>query len=392
MNKTYHLDTSILLEGENTIQTLRNGEENQIRIPITVINELDKLSKDNTKRAKVVAAIQDIVENKEIVTFTGNVNELTSNDDRILRSVIDSDDKDPILVTNDVILQLKSYIHDVKSEEYKSSIPFQSESQKYTGIVDYYEGDKYINNCFYFKDGKLFHYTDGREIFVNNNRTVWNVEPKNIYQSAAMELMLNSNIKLVTIQGIAGSGKTFLSLASALHTVLQLKKHKKIIAVKYPVEIGEKMGFLPGSISEKMEPYWKSMYSLLLKLHDIRKANKVFINPEKVIPEINPKFFEFMPVNYLRGDNVDDAFVVISEAQNIPRHDMRTILTRMGENVKCVVEGDITQIDNCQCNINNNGLNWLVKKLKGNKEYGHISINGKTTRGPICDLIVNSGF
>lgn len=392
MNKTYHLDTSILLEGENTIQTLRNGEENQIRIPITVINELDHLVKNNTKRAKAMFAIQDIVENKEIITFTGNVSQLKSNDDRILRSVIDSEDVDPVLVTNDVILQLKAYIHDVKSEEYKSSMPFQSDSQKYTGFIDYYCEEKFVNNCFYFKEGKLFQNADNKEVFVDTGRTVWNVKSRNVYQSAAIELMMNSDIKLITVQGVAGSGKTFLSLASALHSVLQMKKHRKIIAVKYPIEIGEKMGFLPGTISDKMEPYWKSMYNLVLKLHDIRKANKLFVCPEKAVPEMNPRFFEFMPVNYLRGDNVDDAFVVISEAQNIPRHDMRTILTRMGENVKCIVEGDITQIDNQQCNINNNGLNWLVKKLKGNENYGHVTLNGKTTRGPICDMIVNSGY
>jgi PhoH-like ATPase len=136
MQKRYHLDTNILMEDENSIENLRNGEENEIYISITVINELDKLSKVNDKRPKVKSAIQDILNNKEDIHFTGNINALNTNDDKILDIVCDPIYKNDVLVTNDIILQLKAYIRGIKAEGYRSSIPFQSESQKYTGFID----------------------------------------------------------------------------------------------------------------------------------------------------------------------------------------------------------------------------------------------------------------
>ena len=101
---------------------------------------------------------------------------------------------------------------------------------------------------------------------------------------------------------------------------------------------------------------------------------------------------EFLPINYLRGDNIDNAVVIISEAQNITRHDMRTILTRMGSKVKCIVEGDVSQIDNPKCSKSNNALNWLVKCMKDNRQYGHVLIKGENVRGNICKMILNSKF
>jgi PhoH-like ATPase len=134
------------------------------------------------------------------------------------------------------------------------------------------------------------------------------------------------------------------------------------------------------------------MYKLLLKLHENRKADRLFLNPDNVLPDINPRKFEFLPVSFLRGENIDNCFITITEAQNITRHDMRTILTRFGENTKVVIEGDVTQIDNPQCNTENNGLNWVVKKFKGYKQYGHVTMNSKTSRGEICDMVLDSGL
>lgn len=392
MQRKYHLDTNVLMEDEKAIENLRNGEENEIYIPITVIDELDRLSKVNEKRPKAKAAIQDILNNKEHINFTGNIRELICNDDIILSTLCDPKYKEDTLVTNDTILQLKAYINGINAEGYRSSIPFRSESQKYTGFIDWYKSEEYINNCFYFKDGKLFHYTGGKEFYVDKKK-VWNVVPRDVYQIAAIELLLNDDIKVVTIQGAAGSGKTFISIASAIKKVLENKSYGRVVGMKYPIEIGQNLGFLPGPVEEKMSPYWNSMYKLLLKLHEIRSANKLFLNPDVILPDVNPRKFEFLPVSFLRGENVEDAFVVISESQNISRHDMRTILTRLGENTKVVIEGDVTQIDNPQCNTDNNGLNWVVKKFKGYKQYGHITIQSKnSSRGVICDMVLDSGL
>jgi len=138
-----------LLEQENTIEILRNGEENNIFISMTVINEIDGLLKSK-KRYLAMSALHDILNNKENITFVGDIKEL-NNDDHILNDV---QGEDHILVTNDLLLQLKSYIKGIKSENFKVTNPFLNESEKYTGFIN--ETDEKINNCFYFREGKLF--------------------------------------------------------------------------------------------------------------------------------------------------------------------------------------------------------------------------------------------
>jgi len=208
-----------------------------------------------------------------------------------------------------------------------------------------------------------------------------------------MELLLNNDIKIVTIQSLAGKGKSFLSLATALKLVFEKKLYSKIYIIKYPSEIGEDIGYLPGSVEQKLAPYWRPLLKLLLKLYQLRNFRKG-ITEEKLDgwPILNPNKIEFLPVNYLRGENIEQSVIIISEAQNITRHDMRTILTRMGENVKVIIEGDISQIDNPNCNQNNNALNWIVKCLKDNPKYGHVTIKGNDTRGEICKMILDSDF
>ena len=380
MHRTYVLDTCALLEQENTSEILRNGSENKICIPITVINELDGLLKNKHKRRKTLKVVENLLKNKEWINFIGDI-DILNNDDKILNQVDEA-----TLVTNDLILQLKAYIKGVDVEDFRQSNPWDGEEQRYSGFIDY-EGEPLVENCFYFYEGKLFHYTNNEHKCINYENNIWNIKPKDIYQNAAFEILTNPNIYLKTIQSTAGTGKSLLSLASALYSVFQKKRFDKIVIIKYPVEIGEDLGFLPGDINEKMQPHWNSLYKLLLKLHDKKAFNKGFVNPDDILPTINPRKIEFLPVNYLRGENLDNCILVASECQNIPRDEMRTILTRMGENVNVVLEGDISQIDNKLCNYDNNGLNWVIKKMKGHKHYAHLHMNCKDTRGPICNMV-----
>jgi len=391
MKKNYHLDTCTLLEQENTIDILRNGEENNIFISMTVINELDYLLKSK-KRHLAMSALTSILNHKDHITFLDDGGK-ENNDDKILSSVMGRSEEDKILVTNDKLLHLKAFIRGIQAQEFKVTQPFKNESEKYTGIVDYDENPPL--NSFYFNEGKLFHVTNtGTPKLISYNNTVWGVTPKTIYQNAAMELLNNDDIPLVTIQSSSGFGKSFISLAAALRLVFETKKHSKIYIVRYPSEIGEDLGFLPGKIDEKMALHWKPLYKLLIKLHKIRNFNKGFFD-EKT-PDgwniLNPQKIEFLPVNYLRGENLDDCVVVIDEGQNFTRQDMRTVLTRMGENVKCIITGDISQIDNPKCDVNNNGLNWLVKIFKGHSKYGHIILKGNSTRGEITKMILDMEF
>jgi PhoH-like ATPase len=213
-----------------------------------------------------------------------------------------------------------------------------------------------------------------------------------VYQNLALELMLNPDIDLVSIQSEAGYGKTFLSLAAALYLVLEKKNnpYRKIYLVKPVVEIGSKMGYLPGDIEDKMLPYVRYIHDLMIKLHDMRPANRIFIEPDTERLRFNPKKFDIQPIAFIRGMNIENAVVIVDEMQNLSRGETRALLTRMGEGVKCICLGDTRQVDNPYLNESNNGLNWVVKKLKGYKNYAHMVLKGDRSRGPITDIVLKS--
>ena len=392
--KNYVLDTNVLLENENCIEILRNGEENNIFIPSTVLEELDKLKRNKKKRHQVQRAVEALNENANNITVISNGIKHESPDNFILREILANEDKvcEPIFVTNDNLLRFKSQQQGIASEEFKNSNPFTSESQKYTGFIDVECGEMLEKNCFYWKDGKL-HFNDryGNEIKVED-REIWKVTPRNQYQKAAMELIINDDIDLVTIQSEAGFGKTYLTLASMFYQVFEKKKFKKIFIFKANIEIGNELGFLPGDVNEKMYPYFRPIQDLMEKLHELRSANSAWEDHQAIKLELNRRRVEMLPINFLRGMNIDDAIVLIDEVQNLSRDELRTVLSRMGENVKVICTGDVRQIDNIHLNQDNNGLNWMVRLFRGQDNYGHVVLGGNRSRGPIADLVRESGL
>ena len=394
MKKNYVLDTNVLLENENCIEILRNGEENDIYIPATVIEELDKLKKDKRKRHQVMRAIQSLKEFQDVITIIHNGVKHESPDNLILKEITSNLDKisEPVFVTNDELLRFKAQKQEINSEEFRYSNPFQAESQKYTGFINVDEGEVLEKNSFYWKEGKLhFNNCYGEESSVGENE-VWKVSPRTPYQKAAIELVTREDIDLVTIQSEAGFGKTFVALASMFDQVFEKKNFKKIYIFKANIEIGNELGFLPGDVDEKMYPYFRPIQDLMEKLHDLRPANRAWDDPQATKLELNRKFVEMLPINFLRGMNIDDAIVLIDEVQNLSRDELRTVLSRMGENVKVICTGDVRQIDNIHLNQDNNGLNWMVRLFRGQNNYGHVVLGGNKSRGPIADLVRESGL
>jgi len=391
--KNYVIDTNVLIENPNSVLTLRNGNENNIFIPYHVLMELETLKNTPKLRHIVSKVITSLIENREHITFIRNgVSDSPFTnivDNYILREIETAHDiADPILVTNDRLLQLQASLRNIKSEELRDSRPFESESQLYTGFVDTPEGAP--PNSFHWRDGKPVLLSPHGEKAIGYTNDVWNLKPRTVYQNLALELIVSEHVDLVSIQSEAGFGKTYLALAAALYQVLERKEHEKIFVVKPTIEIGAKMGFLPGDVAEKMEPYMKYIYDLLIKLHKQRPANKLFTNPNDEAPRFNPKKFEVLPLAFVRGMNIENAFVIIDEAQNLSRAEVRALLTRMGEGVKCVCLGDTSQVDNPYLNEANNGLNWIVRKFKGFENYGHIVLKGDRSRGPITDMVLKS--
>jgi PhoH-like ATPase len=391
--KNYVIDTNVLIENPNSVQALRNGNENNIYIPYHVLMELETLKNTPKLRHIVSQVISTLIDNRDHITFIrGGVADspYTHIVDNYILSEIEAakDITDPILVTNDRLLQLQASLRDIKSEELRDSKPFESESQLYTGFVEDAAGAP--PNSFLWREGKPVLLAPSGEKIIGYTNDVWNLKPRTVYQNLALELIVSEHADLVSIQSEAGFGKTYLALAAALYMTLERKLFEKIYVVKPTIEIGAKLGYLPGDIAEKMEPYVKYIFELVLKLHRQRPANKVFVNPGEESPRLSPKKFEILPLAYVRGMNIENAFVIVDEAQNLSRNEVRALLTRMGEGVKCVCLGDTSQVDNPYLNEANNGLNWIVRKFKGFSNYGHIVLKGDRSRGPITDMVLKS--
>jgi PhoH-like ATPase len=360
-----------------------------------VLLELDKFKK-NSKLAHIVArVIQYLIENPEQYQIL-NSDDIAPRyakmvDHHILDEIQQSGLVQPILVTNDKILQLQARVRGIQSEVYKESVPFKSEAEYFTGFVA--SRDQAIPNAFMWNQmGKPVFFGIHGEKVIDYQHRIWKVTPRNVFQNLALELMTNPDIHIVSIQSEAGYGKSFLALATALYLVMERKSHEKIFIVKPMIEIGQKLGYLPGRMEEKMQPYTRYISDLMTKLHRLRAANRIFIDNETYPPQFNSKTFEILPLAYIRGMNIENAVVIIDEMQNMSRMECRALLSRLGEGVKCICLGDIHQVDNPYLNQENNGLNWTVKKFKGSSIYSHIVLRGDKSRGPITDLVINSGL
>jgi PhoH-like ATPase len=393
--KNYIIDTNVLLEDPNSLVKLRNGNENHVFIPYHVILELNKIKKNPKLRHIVARVIEYLVENPETfkILRSNSVADSYANlvDNFILDEIQSSGLDKPILVTNDKIFQLQARMRGITSEIYKESVPFKSEAEYFTGFVAT-RAEAVANAFMWNEQGKPVFFGPEGEKVIDYQHKVWKVTPRNVFQNLALELMTHPDIDIVSVQSEAGYGKSYLALAAALYLVLERKSHQKIFVIKPTIEIGQKLGFLPGRIEEKMEPYARYIADLLAKLHRLRPANKIFIDGEAYPQQFNPKLFEILPLAYIRGMNIDHAVVIVDEMQNMARLECRALLSRLGEGVKCLCLGDTRQVDNPYLNQENNGLNWVVKKFKGSRIYSHIVLKGDKSRGPITDLVISTGL
>jgi PhoH-like ATPase len=392
MNKTYVVDTNVLLSDPNCIVKLRNGEENKVIIPYHVLSELDRLKQNSSKRYMVSKAIDQIIENKDIIHIPIDRNKIASDsfsDSRSLIEILDSDEmKDAILVSNDKIYRLIASLVGIQSEEYKDINPFKSESETYTGFSE----DGSIPNSFNWDEGKpVYHSNKGPKV-IDYDMTVWGITPNTIYQKLAFVLMKDPDIDVISIQSEAGKGKNTIAQAMAMYLTLEKKKFDKIYIFKSNIEIGEKIGYLPGDVNEKMSLFSRPIQETFIRLHKLRPANKIFLNPEVPRKGFNENMVEILPINFLRGWDICDSFVIIDEVQNFTKDQVGTILKRMASGTKIVFLGDVNQVDNPHLDRNNNGMNWLLVKAKGQPNYAHIVLGGNRTRGPIASMAIRIGL
>jgi len=421
--KIFVLDTSVIIYNHNSIHSF---EDNDIAIPITVLEELDNFKKGNDTKnfeAREFIRIMDRLSENSLlhkwVTLDGNKKskvKVVANvegvnpdanivfgekkaDHKILNVAIKLAQEYPnrkvIMVSKDVNLRLKAKSLNIQAEDFKSG-KITNIEELYTGsaiyenlpsetIVKIYE-QGYLtpeevglenpipNQYFILKNGKssaLAYYNPYENVIQKvEKHTSERIKPRNAEQVFAMHAILNPEVKLVTLQGVAGTGKTLLALAGALE---QRREYKQIFLARPIVPLSNKdIGFLPGDIKSKLDPYMQPLFDNLKfiknqfneKDKDFRKYDEM-LESEKLL---------ISPLAYIRGRSLSNIIFIVDEAQNLTPHEVKTIITRAGENTKIIFTGDIYQIDTPYLDSQSNGLSYLIDKIKSHEIYAHVKL------------------
>jgi PhoH-like ATPase len=431
--KVYVLDTSVLLHDHQSLLTFK---KNNVAIPITVLEELDKFKIGNDTKnfaaREVIRFIDRLIGNENLnewiklapdlgkfkIVLDHSPVELNAeyifsvgkNDHKIINAGLALKENDPktevILVTKDINLRIKAKALGLKSEDYEtgkvetdqiedtsySNIDgvdsevirelFTKESIEENGIL----GNKKIANGYYIlKNGKassLAFYNKEKNMIERVDKTfVYGIKAKNAEQAFATHALLNPNIKLVALQGVAGTGKTLLALASALE---QHTQYQQIILARPIVPLSNKeIGFLPGDANDKigpyMEPLWDNLKFIKSQFGENEKKRKVLDEMEQ-----NGKLI-ITPLAFIRGRSLSNILFIVDEAQNLTPHEVKTIITRAGENTKIIFTGDVRQIDTPYLDEHSCGLAYLIDRLKNQDLFAQVKLE-KGERSELANL------
>jgi len=432
--KVFVLDTSVIIYEHNSIL---NFDEHDVGIPITVLEELDNFKKGNDTKnfeAREFIRLLDklvkdgmlhewnpingkgkgnfkvLMDTKSEVDANKVFNESKA-DHRILNAALqlqkEQKNKRVILVSKDVNLRLKAKSLGLLAEDYTTG-KVQNISSLYSGKTIIEEADPTIINLLYekgycqpeellgksaavknhyyiFKSGKksalaYFNPFNGMLEHVEK-RSVYGIKPRNAEQTFAIHAALKPEIKLVSIQGVAGTGKTLLALAAALE---QKREYKQIYLARPIVPLSNKdIGYLPGDIKSKVNPYMEPLWDNLKFIQNqYSETDKEY---SKITEMVNQEKLVITPLAYIRGRSLSNICFIIDEAQNLTPHEVKTIITRAGENTKLIFTGDIYQIDTPYLDSQSNGLSTLIDRLQNNELYAHITLE-KGERSELANL------
>ncbi|TND10120.1 MAG: PhoH-like ATPase [Bacteroidetes bacterium] len=432
--KIFVLDTSVIIYDHNAIKSFK---EHDVVVPITVLEELDNFKKGNDTKnfaAREFTRYIDKISGRNTLQDWININgkghgmfkiEMNQSsktdaekifgerkaDHRILNTALHLSQKNPgrkvILVTKDINLRIKAKSLNLQAEDYETG-KIKDLSELYTGnstiekapiasineiyekescaVADVMKKTKPTSNHFYIlRNGQksvLAYYNPVNELLERVRKNIaFNITPRNAEQAFALDAILRPDIRLVSIQGVAGTGKTLLSLAGALE---QRRNYHQIYLARPVVPLSNKdIGYLPGDIKSKLNPYmeplWdnlkyiKSQYSE--KDKEFKQINEMVENEKLIV----------CPLAYIRGRSLSNVFFIVDEAQNLTPHEVKTIISRAGENTKIVFTGDIYQIDTPYLDTQSNGLSYLIDRLKGQSIYAHITLT-KGERSELANL------
>tara|TARA_B100000035_G_scaffold229354_1_gene197574 strand:+ start:6225 stop:7562 length:1338 start_codon:yes stop_codon:yes gene_type:complete len=437
--KIFVIDTSVYL---TDFSSLKAFEDNDIIIPFKVLEEIDKHKK---RQDSVGSNARNIIRTLDELREIGSLHEGVSMGDGFGTVTargydaelipIDWDKKDPdnqiiataltikketpdtkvILVSRDINLRVKCDSIGLETADYQASQIIESLDEIYSGYTDFVMRDKDIDD-FYLGENIYAPMPEEDEVPLNGNeflvmtseinekktalarfknyntpllkipnkRVVWGIKPRNKEQTYALDLLMDPSISLITLVGKAGSGKTLCAIAAGLQQTLDdhsMSTQKSIytrLIVSRPVEpLGKDIGFLPGTMEEKMEPWLKPIQdNLKFLMVDDSVTLQEYMEMGKI---------EVEALTYIRGRSISNAFIIIDEAQNLTKHELKTIVTRVGEGTKLILTGDVEQIDNIYIDERTNGLTYAVEKMKEHEITGHVTLK-KGERSAIATL------
>lgn len=431
--KIFVLDTSVLLHDHSAIM---NFERHDVSIPITVLEELDKFKVGNDTKnfsarevIRFIDKISGISSLQEWIPLgkgkgrfhvalnksTGEYNAEKvyaegKNDHKIINAALylqeNNADIQVILVTKDINLRIKAKALGLAAEDYETGkVDNQTLNKNSLISVDNIDSEvirdiftkgrvdengvlgthKIANGYYILKNGKsssLAYYNPFLDIIerVEKNYT-YGIKPKNAEQAFAINALMNPEIKLVVLQGVAGTGKTLLALASALeqHTSFQ-----QIILARPIIPLSNRdIGFLPGDANDKispyMEPLWDNLKYILNQFGENEKKHKTILEMQE-----QGKIM-ITPLAFIRGRSLSNIIFIVDEAQNLTPHEVKTIITRAGEGTKIIFTGDVHQIDTPYLDENSNGLAYLIDRVKGQKLFAHVRLE-KGERSELANL------
>jgi PhoH-like ATPase len=417
--KTYILDTSTLVYDPCAYKQF---PDSTVIIPIAVLNELDKLKKGSSeasRNARVairlldeICAVGDIslgilLDDNVMLKVDANYIDLadisyrsfgdpTYGDTQILACAYVNwvQNHETTLVSNDINLRVKAKSRGIDAEAHEGTKFSLSDLYSGTqvivdeevgldlqqqGIIDPRRYGLHLNanECVLFENERGDGIAMGRKVAHDKLKVIkksypWNIAARNKEQSFAIDLIMDRNVDLVTLIGRAGTGKSLVVLATALELVLSRKEYERFIIYRPIQPVGNDIGYLPGTMEEKLAPWFTAIMDNFEMLFSTKNGNGNDWRRELEIYQKKGRI-EMEAITYIRGRSIPNSIILVDECQNLSKDDVKTILTRAGENTKIILTGDIEQIDNSVLDATSNGLTHVIEKFKDSDLAGHIT-------------------
>lgn len=423
--KVFVIDTNVFIHKPDCVMSFR---DNEIVIPIWVLEELDKLKSHNDEKGRNARAAIRFLDSvgrrgdlqKGVRIANGSILRVVLHyskkfpysfsqekaDNKIILTayLLQQEGRFVFFVSKDINARVKARALGLKVADYeKQKVDFD---KLYQGLVIRQataetiqnfqkeeeidcEEDAPPNQFFLFQEQNSRLRSYGR-YFPNERKikrpqfllpTICGVSPLNDKQQMAVELLLDPSLSLVSLIGVAGTGKTLLAIAAGLHLVLENKQYARVLVSRPVIPMGKDIGYLPGKKGEKLSHWMQPLFDNLEYIISVYKKQ----NMKTIDQLLGNNSIEVEALTYMRGRSLANQYIIIDEAQNLTPHEIKTIVSRAGHDTKIVLTGDPYQIDSPYLDSNSNGLSYLIESFKGQQMFGHISLD-KTERSPLAEL------